>query len=100
MVMDSKDNGSNVLHPLDSPLQSSPRDFESFKEESHIWADMVTVINERIEILVDTLITTEEEKDLYKLQSEIRVWKEMLHLPDYLKEWSELEHKVKEESNA
>lgn len=91
---------SEITHPLDTPLVSSPRDYEDFIANSLIWKDMKQTILDRIEILTDDLVSAQEDKDIYKLQAQIRVWKEMLALPFYLLEHANIEQTMKEKGYA
>lgn len=99
--MEHLNNGNGTTHPLDEPLKASPRDFEHFKD-SLVWADIEMVISDRIDILVDRLISRDEDREIAKLQAEIKALKDLLGLPDYLIECArfEQEQKQKQKDNV
>lgn len=93
----NKQNGKNpFIHPLDEPLKSSPRDFQHF-QESLVWSDIKMTINDRIDILVDRLISKETDREIAMLQSEIRTLKDLLKLPEYLQECAQIEQEQRQE---
>lgn len=49
---------------------------------------------------MDELIAEEDREKFIRLQTEIRVWKEMAAIPHYLKEHAKVEQTVKEQNNA
>jgi len=87
-------------HPRDKPLMASPRDYEEFINKSPLWHDIRMTIEDRIEILLDKLIVEKDDKELYQLQAEIRVWKEMVNLPEFLLNHAKIEQTEKEQDNA
>lgn len=78
-------------HPDDEPLLSSGNDFKIFMKESSIWKDMEMTITDRIEILTDNLIYSDDIEEIKELRIEIRTLKQMLGLPEYLSERVEIE---------
>lgn len=78
-------------HPDDEPLKSSRNDFKTFESGSLIWADMKMVIEDRIEILTDDLIYSDNIERIKELRIEIRTLKQMLGLPNYITECLERE---------
>jgi len=92
-------NFDGITHPMDEPLLSSVRDFEVLVE-STMWKDIEATIRDRIEILTDDLIKTRDDKEIYRLQASIEVWREMLALPHYLTEHAKIEQKLKDERDA
>lgn len=81
-------------------LQSSPRDFESFIDNNPVWKDMVATMRDRVSLLTNDLISATDDKQIYRLQSEIRVWKEATVLPHYLYEFAKIEQTIKEKEYA
>lgn len=81
-------------------LNSSPRDFESFIDNNLVWKDIVATIRDRVTLLTNELIEASEDKDIYRLQAEIRVWKEAAVLPHYLYEFAKIEQTIKEKEYA
>lgn len=78
------------MHPEDDPLLSSANDFKTFRESS-VWKDMHQLITERIEFVVDRLVMEDNDKEIAKLQSEIKTLQDMQVLPEYLEERCKLE---------
>lgn len=84
------------IHPEDDPLLSSENDFKAFRD-SNIWKDMKNLIEDRMDMLTDMLVYSEESKKIVSLQSEIKTLQDMLALPAYIEERCKIE---KEDPNA
>jgi hypothetical protein len=89
-----------IAHPLDQPLQSSPNDFQIFIEKSTIWADIKMTMEDRVSILMEELVREDDPKEFFKIQHEIKVWRELIILPHHLMEHAKIEQKLKEQNNA
>jgi len=69
----------------EASIRSKPTDFDRFLN-SELWYDMRTLIEERIDYLVERLTQSTSTEELIGLKHEIKAWKEMVGLPSYLKQ--------------
>lgn len=74
------------IHPDDKPLQSSASDMQMFINNSSVWGDMKMTIEDRMDILTESLLYSDDVERMKELRTELRTLKQMLELPQYLAE--------------
>ena len=80
-------------HPKDPEILTSAEEWDSFIS-SYVWVDMSVFLTERLENINLDLITVENDRELGKLQGEAKSIRDMLLLPEFLKNQHTLAHSV------
>lgn len=72
-------------HPDDAELHSSMNEVENVRD-THVWSDLMTLVEERIEVLQHALESADSIEEVKALQGEIAAWRVFEKLPDLLKQ--------------
>lgn len=78
-------------HPEDEPLKSSVNEIRNL-EETLVWDDIETLVNNRIEMLQLALERADEMPNIRRIQGELQAWRHFLDMPQTLINYREAQN--------